>query len=84
MEARISYEQGQLLIANEETRDLFVHLAGSGIEDASIVLSGTLDELDELREACSDLLLRIGFDENYKATPTGSMLESLIDQLFFG
>lgn len=39
------------------------------------------DECDSLRDACGDLLVRIGFDESYEPVPEGVVLESLIDRL---
>ena len=45
-------------------------------------LSGSAVECDALRESCADLLLRVGFDESYKPTPQGRLLEGLIDKLF--
>lgn len=45
------------------------------------VLIGTEGQYNEMRDACSDLLQRIGFDENYEPTKEGVALESLIDRL---
>lgn len=82
MEIRVSSEQATLLLANAETCDLTARLLRNDVE--APILAGTLDELDVLRDACSDLLLRIGFDESYTATPMGHMLEDLIDKLYIG
>lgn len=38
-------------------------------------------QCDELRDACADLLQRIGFDEEYSPTEAGILLERLIDKL---
>ncbi|MEO7067912.1 MAG: hypothetical protein ABI114_13440 [Rhodanobacter sp.] len=46
------------------------------------VLEGTADQFDELRGKVSDVLLRVGFDEDYKPTIDGIVLEGLIDKLF--
>jgi hypothetical protein len=45
------------------------------------VLIGTEAQYNEMRDACSDLLQRIGFDEDYKLTEEGLALEGLIDRL---
>lgn len=84
MEVLVNSEQAKLLLANAETRDLTVRLLRNDVDETPIILSGTFDEMDALRDACSDLLLRIGFDESYAATPVGNMLEDLIDKLFIG
>lgn len=42
------------------------------------------DQADELRDLCGKQLEMIGFDENYKLTRKGKILESLIDKFFIG
>ena len=42
----------------------------------------TADEAEELREQVSDALLLSGFDEEYRATSEGKILEILIDKLY--
>lgn len=65
-----------LLLTHPETKELAqLLLEGQG------VLIGTPDQYDQLRDACSDLLQRIGFDENYAPTEAGAILEELIDKL---
>jgi hypothetical protein len=39
------------------------------------------EEADTIRDACGEQLQRAGFDEDYKATEEGTILESLIDKL---
>lgn len=39
---------------------------------------------DEIRDLCTDLLDRVGFDANYQPTQDGRRLEALIDKLFVG
>jgi len=51
----------------------------SATEEMALV--GTADQCDALRDACSDLLQRIGFDEEYEPTSEGIALEGLIDKL---
>lgn len=76
MSIEISRIESDLLLANSETqaiaRDLLAEKA---------VLIGTADQYDELRNACSDLLQRIGFNEEYEPTKEGIALEGLIDKL---
>jgi hypothetical protein len=38
-------------------------------------------DADNVRDACGEDLQRIGFDENYKPTKEGALLEGLIDKL---
>ena len=45
-------------------------------------LSGSEEEIDELRNICGDYLAYAGFNENYEATQKGESLENLIDKLF--
>lgn len=40
--------------------------------------------IDEIREACIQLLETIGFDDNDEPTKEGKTLESLIDKLYIG
>lgn len=40
------------------------------------------DDATELRELCSDILSKEGFDQDYKVTSKGEVLESLIDKLY--
>jgi hypothetical protein len=42
----------------------------------------TLDEAEDLRELVGEALQVKGFDECYKATDLGLILESLIDKLY--
>jgi len=39
------------------------------------------EEASELQEYLGDILIQIGFDENYEPTEAGRILESLIDML---
>jgi hypothetical protein len=45
-------------------------------------LVGTEEQVDALRDACSEALQRIGFDVSYDLTAEGRVLEDLIDKLF--
>jgi hypothetical protein len=46
-----------------------------------MVLRGTEEQCDELRDACSELLQLIGFDKKYGPTKEGMILEALVDKL---
>jgi len=48
------------------------------------VLSLDEDEADEIRDCCGDHLQEVGFDEEYKPTETGALLEAMIDKFFVG
>lgn len=39
---------------------------------------------DEIRDLCSEMLQLIGFDEHYKLTKYGEVLEELIDIFYMG
>lgn len=77
MNINISSEERNLLLAHPETQGQ----TGQILDEAGQELRGSVDQIDELRNACSDLLLRIGFDEEYRVTPDGALLEELIDKL---
>jgi len=47
-----------------------------------VTLQISEDDATELRELCSDHLLSLGFDKDYKPNSAGVLLESLIDKLF--
>ena len=40
------------------------------------------DQATDLREICSDYLLRVGFDKDYVANKKGTILETLVDRLY--
>jgi len=46
------------------------------------VLEGDGLALSDFRDACADLLMRIGFDELYEPNAIGMAMEDLIDKLF--
>ena len=77
MRVEISAFDRDLLLANPETKTLAEILL---VE--KVALAGTGEQFNEMRDACSDLLQRIGFDEKYSPTNEGQTLESLIDKLF--
>ena len=81
MRVNISPEQLQLLESEAETRDL---VAPFVVRQPDLALEGTGYPLAELREACGEMLARIGFDLNYRPNAVGEMLEDLIDKLFEG
>lgn len=78
MKIAISSFERALLLAHPETMAIAHHLL---VEVEGQALMGTDDQYDELREACSDLLQRIGFDEKYEPTREGIALEGLLDKL---
>lgn len=41
-------------------------------------------QADKIRDLCGEQLQLMGFDEKYKPTVEGEILESLIDKLFVG
>lgn len=81
MKVVISSFERDLLLTHAETETLARELLSELEGDA---LKGTPDQYDALREACADLLQRIGFDEEYAPTNEGLALENLIDKLLIG
>lgn len=77
MSVQITPFERDLLLESPETGSLALALLRE-----TLVLEGSADQLNDLREACSDLLQRIGFDEEYSPTKEGVALEGLIDKLF--
>lgn len=77
MSVRITAYDRDLLLSHPETKKIARQLLADGP-----VLMGTAAQYNELRDACSDLLQRIGFDESYAPTEEGIALERLIDKLF--
>jgi hypothetical protein len=52
------------------------------VRGETLALEGCGYPLAEFRSAIEDLLIRIGFDADYKLNPSGQLLEDLIDKLF--
>jgi hypothetical protein len=71
----------------EERDALLTHFAlpgelrGDLRQSLSSVVPIGVDEADELREQAEELLLAEGFDQHYRPTAFGKILESLIDKL---
>lgn len=77
MSVQITAYDRELLLSYPETKAIAQQLlAGES------TLVGTATQYNEMRDACSDLLQRIGFDESYAPTKEGLALERLIDELF--
>jgi hypothetical protein len=53
-----------------------------GLDLRGLVLSGTTDAIEALRDKLTDILAARGFDEEYSATDEGGLIEDLIDALF--
>jgi|GEM_PF-608734 len=51
-------------------------------DDASAVLRLSRDSAEEFREAFTNQLAKVGFDENYDLTAEGRILEDLIDRFY--
>lgn len=79
MRVNISAEELNLLESEDETKDLAAPLV---VREPNLALEGSGYLLAQLREACGDVLNRIGFDEKYNPNTKGKMLEGLIDKLF--
>lgn len=79
MRVNISQAQLALLESSDETRELVAKFV---VREPSLALEGSGYPLAELREACGDVLMRVGFDENYIPNACGELLEDLIDKLF--
>lgn len=46
------------------------------------VLDGDGLPLSDFRDACADVLMRMGFDERYEPNAIGMAMEDLVDKLF--
>lgn len=79
MNIKLSGDERDLLLSSPETREL----ARSLLMDEETLI-GTAEQYDLLRNACSDLLQKIGFDRHYVPKEDGVVLERLIDKLFTG
>ena len=77
MKLVINKFERDLLLAHPETEIMAREL----LLGSESLLSGSPEQYDTLREACADLLQRIGFDAGYEATIEGQALEVLIDKL---
>lgn len=76
MRIQITAYDRDLLLSHPETKTLARQLLTD-----ECVLVGTPSQYNEMRDACSELLQRIGFDESYAPTKEGLVLERLIDEL---
>ncbi len=76
MSVEISGFERNLLLSHPETREVARALLAD-----KYVLIGTADQYNQLRDACANLLQRVGFDEEYSPTNEGFALEGLIDRL---
>ena len=84
MKHQISLSQEELEAIMESAR-----VSGQTAVDRASVLSegsNTISEAcaDTLRDACSEHLMVTGFDEEYRTTRLGSVLENLLDKLYIG
>jgi hypothetical protein len=50
----------------------------------SIAIRLTPEEAEKLRDFLTTQLAMVGFDEDYNPTPTGKIIERLIDEFFVG
>ena len=50
----------------------------------SYLLEVAEEQADVIRDLCGDRLQLVGFDEGYKLTQEGRILESLVDKFFIG
>lgn len=80
---KINLAQENLLLTNVETAKLAARLLQRDVNDVNgSMIVGAPDEIDALRDSCSGVLLRVGFNEKYVATPDGNLLEDLIDKFY--
>ncbi len=75
MKICLSDDELRMLLSNSETEIVTRRF----LKDGAVHCDA--DECDELRDACADLLQRIGFDNEYAPTEAGILLERLIDKL---
>ena len=53
-------------------------------QEGVFLLKISEQQADEIRDLCGEQLQLVGFDEKYKLTQEGKILESLIDKFFAG
>lgn len=58
-----------------------INISNQQIDDSHIITISE-DQSDELRDLLGEQLQLVGFDEKYKLTTEGRILESLIDKFF--
>jgi hypothetical protein len=59
-------------------------LVSTSSQDDTYSLKISEQQADEIRDIFGEQLQLVGFDEKYKLTHEGSILEYLIDKFFFG
>ena len=74
---RVSSFERELLLTCPETEDLTRTMV---LDQQKLVGSG--EQVEALREACTEALARIGFNVSDELTAEGRVLEDLIDKLF--
>ena len=74
---QVSSFERELLLTCPETEDLTRTMV---LDQQSLV--GSQQQIDALREACSEALQRVGYNASYDLTAEGRVLEDLIDRLF--
>lgn len=79
MIVKLTQLQFRVLSENPETAHLLPRFLR--MEPAPF-LEGNGLPLSDFRDACADVLMRIGFDERYEPNEIGVALEGLIDRLF--
>jgi hypothetical protein len=75
------------IVLSKEEYDVLARLGGSALPTPSqrgekFKINLPNETADTLRDRCGDELAATGFDANYAPTPTGRVLEGLIDKLF--
>lgn len=81
MRMKLTPAQWKILFSCVETKQLACSLLS---DRENYRLEGSSAQFDELREAVSEALLRVGFDESYNPTSDGVILEELVDKFFVG
>ena len=79
MIVKLTQLQLKVLSENSETAHLLPRFLRMEPEP---VLEGDDLPLSDFRDACADVLMRIGFDERCEPNAIGMAMEDLIDKLF--
>jgi hypothetical protein len=81
---KLTVQEFMYLSCSRFLSDEWKHLMDQSIDkkgqDYFLMISE--EKADELRDLCGDELQVTGFDEQYKLTKEGEILESLIDKLY--
>jgi hypothetical protein len=85
MKVKLTREERDLLLSTAELpAGLIDQIRHSKLSGDGWTLDVDEDDADRIRDACGEKLQEIGFNKANEATPSGKVLETLIDKFFIG